>query len=82
MSDVDAAIADGRVPKDVSRAYLLQSRDKPSIAGIIFVTALTTIVVAARLFGRAFLARRFGFDDGLAAASLVCTLFDFPICFP
>lgn len=74
MSDIDDAIADGRVPDDVSKEYLLESRDKPAIAGIIFVTALTAFIVAVRLLGRGLLARRFGFDDALAGVSLVSDL--------
>jgi hypothetical protein len=77
MSDIDAAIADGRVPKEVSKAYLSESRDDASIAGIIFVTALTTIIVVTRLFGRSVLARRFGLDDSLAAISLVSELHEY-----
>lgn len=68
---IDKAIADGRVPDDVSKEFLLESRDKPAIAGIIFVTALTFVIVVLRLFGRAVLARRFGLDDALAGLSMV-----------
>ncbi|KAL2201809.1 hypothetical protein CC79DRAFT_185706 [Sarocladium strictum] len=80
MSDIDAAIADGRVPKDVSKAYLSESRDDASIAGIIFVTALTTIIVVTRLFGRSVLARRFGLDDSLAAISLILLIAFVGLC--
>lgn len=73
MSDVDKAIADGRVPDDISADYLKESRDDAAIAGIIFVLVLTFLVVAARLFSRAVLSRRFGFDDVLTVVSLVRT---------
>lgn len=73
MSDprVDAAFAAGRVPEGVSKAYLNESRDQPSIAGIIFVTVLSSIIVLSRLASRAFLVKRFGFDDALTLLSWV-----------
>jgi len=73
MSDplVDQAIADGRVPPGITAEYLNESRDAPAIAGIIFVTIFATLVVALRLFSRAFLLRRFGLDDCLTVASWV-----------
>lgn len=71
-SQIDKAIADGRVPSDVSKAFLLESKDQPAIAGIIFVAALTFIIVCGRVLSRAFLVRRFGYDDALAVASMVC----------
>ncbi|UNI17962.1 hypothetical protein JDV02_004265 [Purpureocillium takamizusanense] len=74
MSDVDEAIAAGRVPAGITAAYLNESRDQPAIAGIIFVTALTFVVVVGRLLSRAFIVRRFGFDDGLALISLLCLI--------
>lgn len=80
MSDVDEAIADGRVPDNVSREFLLESKDKPAIAGIIVVTALTFVVVALRLFGRGVIARRFGFDDALAALSMVLLIAFVALC--
>lgn len=73
MSDVDQAIADGRVPSEVSRATLLESKDRPAIVGILIVTILTFLVVVGRVLSRAFIVRRFGYDDGLAVASLVCS---------
>lgn len=73
MSDpkVAQAIADGRVPKDITAAYLNETKDGPAIAGIIFVTVLTSIIVLGRLASRAFLIRRFGIDDGLTLLSWV-----------
>lgn len=73
MSDVDEAIASGRVPPDrnITAEYLKESRDKPTIAGILVVTSLTCAIVVARLLSRAFMVRRFGYDDGLALVSLV-----------
>ncbi|KAK5072263.1 hypothetical protein LTR70_009891 [Exophiala xenobiotica] len=71
MSDpkVDAAIQDGRMPDGVTAEYLNESRDQPALTGIIFVTALTSIMLIARCLSRIFLLRRFGWDDGLAFLS-------------
>ncbi|KAM0247813.1 hypothetical protein ACHAP5_003821 [Fusarium lateritium] len=71
MSDpkVAQAIADGRVPKEITADYLNETKDAPAIAGIIFVTCLTSIVVLGRLASRALLIRRFGFDDALTLLS-------------
>ncbi|KAH7131562.1 hypothetical protein B0J13DRAFT_626634 [Dactylonectria estremocensis] len=66
---VTEAIADGRVPDDITAAFLNQSKDAPAIAGIIVVTVLTSIVVLGRLGSRAFLIRRFGIDDTLTLLS-------------
>lgn len=74
MSDVDQAIADGRVPPDVTRAILLESKDRPAIVGILIVTILTFLVVLGRVLSRTFIVRRFGYDDALAVVSLVCHL--------
>lgn len=74
---VTKAFEDGRVPKGITADYLNQSRDASAIAGIVFVTALTSIIVLGRLASRAFLMRRFGFDDGLTLISWVslCSFF-------
>ncbi|RSL86923.1 hypothetical protein CEP52_008172 [Fusarium oligoseptatum] len=72
MSDVAKAIADGRVPKDITAGYLNETKDAPAIAGIVFVTVLTSIVVLGRLTSRAFLIRRFGLDDTLTLISWLC----------
>lgn len=68
---VEAAIAAGRVPEDISAEHLSETRDQPAIVGILFVTALTTFVVVARLLSRAYIVQRFGLDDGVALISLV-----------
>ncbi|KAF7552645.1 hypothetical protein G7Z17_g4160 [Cylindrodendrum hubeiense] len=68
---VTQAIKDGRVPDDVTAAFLSESKDAPAIAGIIFVTVLTSIVVLGRLGSRAFLIRRFGIDDTLTLMSWI-----------
>lgn len=73
MSDVDQAIADGRVPPDVTRAILLESKDRAAVVGISIVTILTFLVVCGRVVSRTFIVRRFGYDDGLAVVSLVCS---------
>lgn len=67
------AIADGKVPSDITAEYLSESRDRPSIIGIVFVTALTFLFVVTRLISRSFIVRRIGIDDVLAAVSLVST---------
>lgn len=72
---VAQAIADGRVPKGVTAAYLNQSKDAPAIVGIILVTCLTSIIVLGRLASRAFLIRRFGLDDSLTLVSWVSPFF-------
>jgi fucose permease len=73
MSDpkVAQAIADGKVPKGITADYLNETKDTPAIAGIIFVTCLTSIIVLGRLASRALLIRRFGFDDALTLLSWV-----------
>lgn len=72
---VAQAIADGRVPKGVTAAYLNQSKDAPAIVGIILVTCITSIIVLGRLASRAFLIRRFGLDDSLTLVSWVSSSF-------
>ncbi|KAL7785855.1 hypothetical protein V8C37DRAFT_311151 [Trichoderma ceciliae] len=67
---IEQAIADGNVPADITAAFLSESRDRPSIIGIIIVTALTSIVVCARLISRSCIIRRVGIDDALATLSL------------
>ncbi|KAI6777197.1 hypothetical protein HG530_001142 [Fusarium avenaceum] len=73
MSDpkVAQAIADGRVPKGITADYLNETKDTPAIAGIIFITCLTSIIVLGRLASRALLIRRFGFDDALTLLSWI-----------
>ncbi|KAH7243756.1 hypothetical protein MRS44_017114 [Fusarium solani] len=74
MSDskVTEAIADGRVPKGITADYLNKTQDAPAIAGIVFVTILTSIIVLGRLCSRAFVIRRFGLDDALTLVSWLC----------
>ncbi|KAL7897349.1 hypothetical protein HDV63DRAFT_392851 [Trichoderma sp. SZMC 28014] len=67
---IQQAIADGKVPSDITAAYLSESRDRPSIIGIVFVTVLTFLVVVTRLVSRSFIVQRIGIDDVLAAVSL------------
>jgi hypothetical protein len=73
MSDplVDQAFADGRVPVEITREYLYETRDPPAIAAIIAITAISSLVVLVRLVSRAFYVRRFGLDDALVAFSWV-----------
>ena len=73
MSDhkVAEAIADNRVPSGISADYLNETKDAPAIAGIIFVTVFSTIIVIARLASRAFITRRVGLDDYLTILSWV-----------
>ncbi|KAF5712594.1 integral membrane protein pth11 [Fusarium globosum] len=77
---VAQAIADGRVPKGVTAAYLNQSKDAPAIVGIILVTCITSIIVLGRLASRAFLIRRFGLDDSLTLVSWVCLVVFVGLC--
>ncbi|CEI62626.1 hypothetical protein FVEN_g5155 [Fusarium venenatum] len=69
---VTKAFEDGRVPKGITADYLNETRDASAIAGIIFVTVLTSIIVLGRLASRAFLMHRFGFDDALTLTSWMC----------
>ncbi|PHH91759.1 hypothetical protein CDD83_10403 [Cordyceps sp. RAO-2017] len=68
---VNDAIDAGRVPEDITADFLLQSRDRPAIVGIIVVTSLTFFVVICRMLSRTLILKRFGLDDSLALASLV-----------
>ncbi|EFZ02302.2 hypothetical protein X797_000198 [Metarhizium robertsii] len=80
MSDVDQAIADGRVPPDVTRAILLESKDRAAVVGISIVTILTFLVVCGRVVSRTFIVRRFGYDDGLAVVSLALLIAYVGLC--
>ncbi|KAJ2903773.1 hypothetical protein MKZ38_009339 [Zalerion maritima] len=73
MSDpaVAAAIAAGNVPDDITADYLNETRDPPTIAAIVVVTALTALIVGCRAISRALLVKRFGFDDALAVFGLL-----------
>ncbi|KAJ9614132.1 hypothetical protein H2200_002268 [Cladophialophora chaetospira] len=70
MSDVDAAIAAGRVPDGITAEYLKQSRDGPAIGAIVFLCILTALVVLSRCASRLFLVKSFGVDDALALVGL------------
>jgi hypothetical protein len=74
---VASAVAAGRVPPDITIAWLEESRDQAAIAAITFVLVLTSLVVIGRLISRALVLKRFGYDDGLAALSLVSGLRQF-----
>ncbi|RGP70844.1 hypothetical protein FLONG3_7300 [Fusarium longipes] len=82
MSDpkVAEAIAQGRVPEGITAGYLNETRDASAIAGIIFVTVLTSIIVLGRLASRALLMRRFGFDDALTLLSWMCLIAFVGLC--
>ncbi|KAM6480687.1 hypothetical protein HDV62DRAFT_102244 [Trichoderma sp. SZMC 28011] len=67
---ITQAIANGTVPDGITAEYLSESRDGPSIIGIVFVTALTFVVVCTRLISRSCIVRRVGIDDALATLSL------------
>jgi hypothetical protein len=79
---VAQAIADGRVPKGITAAYLNESKDAPAIVGIILVTCITSIIVLGRLASRAFLIRRFGIDDYLTLVSWVSSFLLFSVTGP
>ena len=70
---VASAAAAGRIPPEVSLAFLDETKDAPAIAAIIFLLVLTGIVVLGRLFSRVFVLKRFGYDDALALLSFVRT---------
>jgi hypothetical protein len=73
MSDdpaITAAIQSGIVPPSISAEYLAESRDRPARRAIIFVGALTIVVVLLRFISRLSVSR-LGLDDALAAFSLV-----------
>ena len=73
MSDdpaITAAIQSGKVPHSISAEYLAESRDRPARVAIIFVGALTIIIVLLRFISR-WSVSRLGVDDALAGFSLV-----------
>ena len=67
------AILEGRIPEEISIAYLEESRDDSAIGAIIFVTVLTGVIVILRIASRAFVLNRTGPDDWLAVLGLVST---------
>lgn len=75
---IATAIAAGHVPSSITADYLMQNRNHPAIVAIIVIGLLTFVVVVLRCGSRLFFVRKFGIDDGLAAASLVCSWIDSP----
>ncbi|KAJ5757731.1 uncharacterized protein N7511_006425 [Penicillium nucicola] len=65
-ADILAANTAGRIPSNVSLAYLAQSRDRSAIVGIIFMICFTGILMVIRLYARAFIVKKIGLDDALA----------------
>ncbi|PHH89219.1 hypothetical protein CDD83_6472 [Cordyceps sp. RAO-2017] len=73
-SQIDEAVASGRVPTDVPPDViegLHESRDEDGIIGIIVVAAVAALVVTLRMLSRMFIVKRVGSDDVLALLSLV-----------
>lgn len=68
------AMASGAVPAQITADYLMESRDRPAIVALIFLTVLTVIVVGTRCVSRLFILKIFGLDDYLALLSLVSPL--------
>lgn len=73
-ADILAANATGSIPDGVSLSYLAQSRDHSAIAGILFMVCFTGVLMVLRLYARAFLVKKIGFDDLLAIVTLVCVI--------
>ena len=71
--DVAQALASNAtgIPASLTYDYLAESTDGPSRAAIIFLLLLTSAFVILRLYGRFFIVKQFGSDDGLAILSLV-----------
>jgi hypothetical protein len=69
--EITAAIASGKVPSDITTAYLMESRDNASIAGILFVAILAVLTVTARVYARVVKAPAFGLDDILTIFTTV-----------
>ncbi|CRK43473.1 hypothetical protein BN1723_019203, partial [Verticillium longisporum] len=68
---VDQAFRDGRVPEGITKDFLNESRDGSAIAAIAFIFAASSIIVIIRLLSRGFMVKLLGFDDALAALSLL-----------
>lgn len=77
-ADIQTAEAEGRIPDGITADYLAQSRDRPTKIAILFVAALTFVIVVARCYARLFLVKKFGWDDALAVFTLVCKYL--PLC--
>ncbi|KAJ5279709.1 hypothetical protein N7478_005081 [Penicillium angulare] len=70
-ADIRAAKAAGRIPSNVSLSYLAESRDHSALAGILFMICFTGVLMILRLYARAFLVKKIGFDDWLAILTLM-----------
>ncbi|KAF0321191.1 integral membrane protein pth11-like protein [Colletotrichum asianum] len=84
MTGGDAAVADafqaGRIPQEISVAYLDEDRDTPSMAASIAMFVLTLVVVNGRAFSRFFLRKSFGVDDALAVIGMAMFIAFVPLC--
>ncbi|GKT49592.1 uncharacterized protein ColSpa_09773 [Colletotrichum spaethianum] len=74
-SEAAAAVAAGRVPPEISLAYLEEDRDTPSMNASIFMFALTLVIVNGRAISRLYLRKVFGIDDILAVISMPSSLY-------
>ncbi|KAK1775486.1 hypothetical protein QBC45DRAFT_422080 [Copromyces sp. CBS 386.78] len=67
---ITRALQAGRVPENITTAWLEESRDDSAIGAIIFVTVLAAVVVLSRIASRVLVLRRTGLDDWLALLGL------------
>ncbi|TQN66235.1 Satratoxin biosynthesis SC1 cluster protein 4 [Colletotrichum shisoi] len=79
-SEAAAAVAAGRVPPEISLAYLEEDRDTPSMDASIFMFALTLVIVNGRAASRFYLRKVFGIDDILAVISMAMFIAFLPLC--
>ncbi|KAJ0167203.1 hypothetical protein CTA2_3829 [Colletotrichum tanaceti] len=79
-SEAAAAVAAGRVPPEISLAYLEEDRDTPSMDASIFMFALTLVIVNGRAASRFYLRKVFGIDDMLAVISMGMFIAFLPLC--
>ncbi|KAJ5782306.1 hypothetical protein N7457_004080 [Penicillium paradoxum] len=70
-ADILAAQAAGRIPSDISLEYLAETSDRSAIVGIIFMICFTGLLMLLRLYARAFIVKKIGWDDALAIATLM-----------
>ena len=68
------AVESGKVPPSIGVEFLSETRDMPSIAGILFITILTGLVMVARLASRISIVRKIGTDDIIATISYILFL--------
>ncbi|GLA56034.1 hypothetical protein AnigIFM63604_003975 [Aspergillus niger] len=66
-ADIQNAEAEGRIPAGLTADYLAQSRDRPTKIAILFVGALTFLIVVARCYARLFLVKN---DNNIRRASI------------